>query len=103
MATARPPGHAQEDPTPAEREARWDVGVRFAIEASGEEEARIVLNQALAALQSELRLRSAPEIRPRHRSVRDNIWIAELEPDLTQLPVIEPDDARMAAVSSMER
>jgi hypothetical protein len=32
-------------------------------------------------------------IRPRHRHIADDIWIAELHPDLTRLQEIDPDDA----------
>lgn len=79
--------------SPAEREARWDLTVQFAIQASDEEEAGTILRHALAALRKDLRLRSTPVIRPRHPRISDDVWIAVLAPDLTQLPVIEPDNA----------
>jgi hypothetical protein len=80
--------------TPAEREARWWLGMRFAIEAASEDEARAVLSQALAGLNEGLPLRGEPVIHPRHRRHPDDIWIAEVEPDLTHLQVIDPDDAK---------
>jgi len=80
--------------TPAEREARWRLVVRFAIEAASEDEARAVLSRALAGLDPELRLRGEPVIRPRHRHIPDAIWIAEVPPDLTRLQAIDPDDAK---------
>jgi len=80
--------------TPAEREARWRLFVRFAIEAASEDEARAVLRQALAGLDEELPLRGEPAIHPRHRRNPDDIWVAEVEPDLTHLQVIDPDDAK---------
>jgi hypothetical protein len=80
--------------TPAEREARWRLMLRFAIEAASEEQARAMLGRALAGLQPELRLRGEPVIRPRHRRGPGTIWIAELHPDLTQLQEIDPDDAK---------
>jgi hypothetical protein len=80
--------------SPAGREARWRLFARFAIEAPGEEEARAVLGQALAGLEPALSLRGEPVIRPRHRRISDGMWIAEVQPDLTQLQVIDPDDAK---------
>jgi len=79
--------------TPAQREARWRLRLRFAIEAATEDEARAILNQALAGLAEELPLRGEPVIHPRQRHIPDRIWVAELEPDLTHLPAIDPDDA----------
>jgi len=79
--------------TPAQREARWRLHVRFAIEAATEDEARNVLGQALAGLHQELPLRGEPVVHPRQRRIPDRIWVAELEPDLTRLPAIDPDDA----------
>lgn len=92
MGAGNPPGPTQEELTPAEREARWELRVHLAIQAAGEEEARTVLAYALAELQPELRLRDTPVIRPRH-PIRDNVWVAVLEPDLTHLQVLEPDNA----------
>ena len=94
MAGGIPPGLAQGKPSPAGREARWTIGVYFAIEAGDEEEARAALGHALAGLEPDLPLRGQPVIRPRHHGVPDNIWIAEVHPDLTQLQVIDPDDAK---------
>ena len=79
--------------TPAQREALWRLHLRFAIEAATEDEARNVLGQALAGLHHELPLRGEPVIHPRQRRIPDRIWVAELEPDLTHLPAIDPDDA----------
>ena len=47
MNRAVPPGESAGSMTPAEREARWALSVRFAIEASSEAEARAILSQAL--------------------------------------------------------
>jgi hypothetical protein len=89
--------------TAAEREARWLLRVLFAIEAASEDEARAVLGQALAGvvdsypppgMKPELPVRGEPVIRPRHRRIADNIWVAELHPDLSHLQVIDPDDAK---------
>jgi hypothetical protein len=80
--------------TPAEREARWTLYARFAIEAASEDEACTVLGQALARLKPELPLRGEPVIHPRHRRHPDDIWIAELAPDATHLEHIDPDDAK---------
>ena len=78
--------------TPAEREARWALLVRFAIEAAGEAEARAILDRALASLERELPLAGEPTITPLR--IRDGIWVATLAPDLTVLASVEPDDAR---------
>jgi hypothetical protein len=102
MTAAVPPGPAAGATTPAEREARWLLHVQFAIEAASEDEARAILGQALAGLvpgyvppgmKPGLPLRGEPVIRPRHRRIADNIWIAKLHPDLTHLQVIDPDTA----------
>jgi hypothetical protein len=79
--------------TPAEREARWTLWVRFAIEAASEDAAGAVLSQALVGLNEGPPLRGEPVIHPRHRH-SDDIWVAEVAPDLTHLPVIDPDDAK---------
>ena len=85
----------QPAPAPAEREARWRLSVRFAIEAASEDGARAVLGRALARLEPGLALRGEPRVRPRDRRVPgDNIWVADLEPDLTGLQGIDPDDAK---------
>jgi hypothetical protein len=78
---------------PIEREARWDFVVRIAIQAASEKEARAILSDALTALREELPLRATPVIRPRHQRISDDIWIAVLEPDLTHLRVIDPDNS----------
>lgn len=80
--------------SPDEREARWRLFVRFAIEAASESEAGAVLAQALTGLEPELALRSEPVVRPRHIRVPDDMWVAELAPDLTRLQEFSPDDAR---------
>jgi|SRR5215469_2821368 len=78
--------------TPGEREARWQLEVLVAVDAAGEQQARAVLAEALAALDQELAVRGDPVIRPRGRHA-DGIWVARLQPDLTGLPEIDPDDA----------
>jgi hypothetical protein len=93
MTTGVPPGSTAGTVTPAEREARWNLFVRFAIEAAGEDEARAVLSQLLAGLDGELPLHGDPVVHPRWRRSLDEIWVAELAPDLTQLQMIDPDDA----------
>lgn len=94
MTAGVPPGSAAGTASPAEREARWRLYVRFAIEAASEDEARAVLDQALAQLKPRLPLHGQPVIHPRHRPNPDDVWVAEAEPDLTHLLVIDPDDAR---------
>ena len=47
MSPGIPPGQSAGAMTPAEREARWALLVRFAIEAASEAEARAILSQAL--------------------------------------------------------
>lgn len=77
--------------TPAEREERWALSVRFAIEAVGEAEARAITGQVLGRLDRELPVQGEPTIAPlRHRN---GIWVATLMPDLTVLSSVEPDDA----------
>jgi hypothetical protein len=93
MTTGVPPGSTAGTVTLAEREARWNLFVRFAIEAASEGEARAVLSQVLAGLDGELPLHGNPVVHPRWRRNPDEIWVAELAPDLTQLQVIDPDDA----------
>jgi hypothetical protein len=77
---------------PAEREARWVLSVRFAIEAASEAKARAILGQALASLDRKLPLQGEPTIAPLR--IRDGIWVATLKPDLTALSSVEPNDAR---------
>ena len=77
--------------TAAEREARWAVSARFAIEASSEAEARAILSQALTRLDRDLPLQGEPTITPLR--LRDRIWVATLMPDLTALASVEPDDS----------
>jgi hypothetical protein len=86
-----PPGESAGTMTPAGREARWSLSVRFAIEAASEAEARAILGQALASLDRELPLQGEPTIAPLR--IRDGIWVATLMPDLTVLASVEPDDA----------
>jgi hypothetical protein len=83
--------------TPAEREARWTLWVRFAIEAASYGEARAVTDDVLACLAPVdqgrvLPLRGQPAIQP--LGLREGIWVATVEPDLTGLQSIEPDDAK---------
>ncbi len=66
----------------------------FAIKAHSEADALAVLHQALGEMDPSLPLRGEPVIRPRHRRHPDNIWIAELTPDLARLERIDPDDAK---------
>lgn len=94
MTAGVPPGPGAGTMTPAEREARWGLHVRFAIEAATEDEACIILGQALAQVKPELPLRGAPVIHPRHRRHPGDIWVAELVPDRTHLEDIDPDDAK---------
>jgi hypothetical protein len=89
-----PPGSIAGTVTLAEREARWRLHVRFAIEAVSKDEARAVLGQVLAQLRPKLSLRGEPVVGPRRRRNPDDIWVAEAEPDLTHMQVIDPDDAR---------
>ena len=91
MNRAVPPGESAGSMTPAEREARWALSVRFAIEASSEAEARAILSQALTRLDRELPLQGEPPITPLR--LRDRIWVATIMPDLTALASVEPDDA----------
>ena len=81
--------------TQMEREARWNLVLRFAIEADSELEAGAVLTSILGLLDPPLPLRFPPVIHPRHLRRPDGIWIAETAPDLTHLQSIEPDDAKM--------
>jgi hypothetical protein len=92
--------------TPAEREAHWSLRLLFALEAASENEARTILGQALAGvvmryvppgMQPGLPLRDQPVIVPRSQHRADRIWFARLYPDLTHLPVIDPDDATAAS------
>lgn len=80
--------------TPVEREARWTLLVRFAIEAASEAETGAVLRETLAGLDGELPLHGDPVIHPRWRRHLDEIWVAELAPDLTRLHVITPDGVK---------
>lgn len=77
--------------TPAEREARWLLTVRFAIGAAGGAEAVAIIGQVLARLDRELPLQGEPTIDPLR--LRDGVWVATLKPDLTVLSSVEPDDA----------
>jgi len=86
------PGESASTMTPAKREARWALSVRFAIEAASEAEARAILGQVLASFDRELPVQGEPTITPLGR--RDGIWVATLMPDLTVLESVEPDDAR---------
>jgi hypothetical protein len=94
MSAGCPTGPAAGTMTPSHREARWRLFVRFAIEAASEDEARAVLIQVLTRLDEKLPLRGEPVIHPRHRRIPDDIWIADLTPDLARLEHIDPDDAK---------
>lgn len=103
MTAAVPPRPVAGSMSPADREARWSLRLLFAIEAASENEARAILGDALAGvvlsyvppgMSPRLPLHDEPVIRPRHRRIADDIWIAELHPDLTYLLVIDPDDAK---------
>lgn len=91
MSPGIPPGQSAGTMTPAEREARWALSVRFAIEAASEAEARAILGQALTSLDRELPLQGEATIAPLR--IRDGIWVATLMPELTVLASVEPDDA----------
>ncbi len=77
--------------TPVEREAHWALSVRFAIAAASEAEARAITGQVLARLDRELPLQGDPAVAPLR--LRDGIWVATLQPDLTVLSSVEPDNA----------
>ena len=47
---------------PAERDSRWALSVRFAIEAASQAEARVIIGQTLASLDRELSLHGEPVI-----------------------------------------
>jgi hypothetical protein len=85
MSPGMPPGESAGTMSPAEREARWALSVRFAIEAADQAEARVRFDR-------ELPLQGEPTIAPLRR--RNGIWVATLIPDLTVLASVEPDDAR---------
>ena len=55
---------------PAERDSRWALSVRFAIEAASQAEARVVIGQTLASLDRELSLHGEPVYRPFQASAR---------------------------------
>ncbi len=86
--------------TAAEREARWALWIRLAIEAPSAAGAQAITGETLARLGRELPLRGRPAIQP--LGLRDGIWVATAEPDLTGLEEIEPDSAetRVRYVSS---
>ena len=84
MTAGVPPSSTPGTISPAEREARWTLFVRFAIEAASDTEARSVLRQALAGLNEELPLHGEPVVHPRWPRNPDEIWVAELAPDLTR-------------------
>lgn len=99
MPVDNPADEAASQPNPAEREARWDLTVQFDIEAPGKEVAQTILEHAMAGLRRELRLRGTSTIQSR---TRGDIWIAVLEPDLTHLLEIEPDNARTRCSFAMD-
>jgi ketosteroid isomerase-like protein len=76
--------------TPAEREDRWTLILRFVVSAAGEAEARAVTGQALARLDRDLPLAAPPAVTQRQQR---GTWSVTLSPDLTLLTSIEPDDA----------
>jgi len=94
MSAGTPPEPAADNLSAPKREAGWKLYLRFAIEAASKDEAHIVLDQALTRLQPELPLLGEPVIRPRHRRNPDDIWVAELTPDLPQGAEFDPDDAK---------
>jgi hypothetical protein len=65
-----PPDESAATMTPSEREARWALSVRFAIEAASDAQARAILGQALANLDRELPLQGEPGYRPSQTSRR---------------------------------
>ena len=75
--------------TPAEREVRWALSVRFAIEAASEAEAHAVLGQALDSLDPKLPLLGEPIIAPLR--IRDGIWVATADIDVR--PVARGENA----------
>jgi hypothetical protein len=77
--------------TPAERERRWDLSLRLAIEAASEAEAQAITSQVLSRLRRELPLQGKPVITP--LPARDGLWDATLHPDPALLEGIKPDDA----------
>jgi hypothetical protein len=77
--------------TPAEREWRWDVSLRLAIEAGSAAEAQAITSQVLSRLRRELPLQGEPVITP--LPARDGLRAATLRPDPAVLEGIEPDDA----------
>jgi hypothetical protein len=87
-----PSGESAGAVSPAGREARWSLLVRFAIEAASEAAARAILGQALARFRRELSLRGEPTVAP--LGLREGIWVVTLLPDLTVLASVEPDDAK---------
>ncbi|MGH3303016.1 MAG: hypothetical protein ACRDOK_15320 [Streptosporangiaceae bacterium] len=80
--------------TPAEREARWTLGVWFALKADSNARADTALRGALARLDPQLPLRAEPVLHPRDRRRSDHVWVAETEPDLSFFEQIDPDDAK---------
>ncbi len=94
MITGVPPGPDSGTMTPAEREGRWALGVWLAIKAASKDDADALLAQALAELDREMPLRCEPVLHPRSRHPAEDIWVAQLEPDLTFFQGIDPDDAK---------
>ena len=92
------PGESASTMTPAEREARWALSVRFAIEAASEAEARAILGQVLASFDRELPVQGEPTITPLGR--RDGIWVATLMPDLTCWSRLSPMTRGIVAAMS---
>ena len=76
-------------PRPGSRVAECSSPVRNATTASA-----TTSGIRLAELEPGLLLGGGPVIRPRYRRVPDKIWVADLEPDLTHLQEIDPDDAK---------
>lgn len=76
---------------PAERERRWDLVLRLAIEAASAAEARAITSQVLSRMRRELPLQGEPVITP--LPARDGLWDATLRPDPALLEGIKPDDA----------
>jgi len=66
--------------TPAEREPRWALSVRFAIKASSGAEAGAILGQVLDSLNREPSLVGEPTIAPLRN--RDGIWVVRVDIDV---------------------
>ncbi len=77
--------------TAAERDQRWDLSLRLAIEAGSEAEAQVITSQVVSRMRRELPLQGEPVITP--LLARDGLWDATQRPDPALLEGIKPDDA----------